>query len=134
MRELELVLGLFVAGVILAAAARRVGALSSIPGGRRCAAGVSSRRVLVQHPLELALALFVAPVLLDAAYDASQPFIVTLCGLLFYRAALRHTGLDRIDTAIAPPVAILRTNSSEKDANFDCPIAIQKHLEMPGRR
>src|SRR6202008_1876868 len=32
---------------------------------------VSSRRALVQRPPELALALFVAPVLLDAAYDAS---------------------------------------------------------------
>src|SRR6202008_1605678 len=32
---------------------------------------VSSRRALVQRPPDLALALFVAPVLLDAAYDAS---------------------------------------------------------------
>ena len=72
MRELELVLGLFVAGVILAAAARRVGASYPVflaVGGALLAflPGAPSFSV----PPELALALFVAPVLLDAAYDAS---------------------------------------------------------------
>jgi len=72
MRELELVLGLFVAGVILAAAARRVGAPYPVflaVGGALLAflPGAPSFSV----PPELALALFVAPVLLDAAYDAS---------------------------------------------------------------
>jgi monovalent cation/hydrogen antiporter len=72
MRELEELLGLFIAAVILAAAARRVGApypvflalggalLASLPIG-----------LSFTLPPELALALFVAPVLLDAAYDAS---------------------------------------------------------------
>jgi monovalent cation/hydrogen antiporter len=72
MRDLELVLALFVAGVILAAAARRVGAPYPVflaVGGALLAflPGVPSFSV----PPELALALFVAPVLLDAAYDAS---------------------------------------------------------------
>src|SRR5262245_18810295 len=72
MRELELVLGLFVAGVILAAAARRAGAPYPVflaVGGALLAflPGAPSFSV----PPELALALFVAPVLLDAAYDAS---------------------------------------------------------------
>ena len=72
MRELELVLGLFVAGVILAAAARRVGAPYPVflaVGGALLAflPGAPSFSV----PPELALELFVAPVLLDAAYDAS---------------------------------------------------------------
>jgi monovalent cation/hydrogen antiporter len=72
MRELELVLGLFVAGVILAAAARRVGAPYPVflaLGGALLAflPGAPSFSI----PPELALALFVAPVLLDAAYDAS---------------------------------------------------------------
>lgn len=72
MDEFEQVLVLFVAAVFLAAAARRVGApypvflaiggalLAFVPG--------------VPHPTlppELVLALFVAPVLLDAAFDAS---------------------------------------------------------------
>src|SRR5262249_20385796 len=72
MREPELVLGVFVAGVILAAAARRVGAAYPVflaVGGALLAflPGAPSFSV----PPELALALFVAPVLLDAAYDAS---------------------------------------------------------------
>src|SRR5262245_63289875 len=72
MRELEVLVGLVVAGVALAAAARRVGApypaflavggaaLAFIPGAPT-----------FSIPPELALAIFIAPVLLDAAYDAS---------------------------------------------------------------
>src|SRR4030095_10814452 len=72
MKELEELLGLFVAAVILAAVARRVGApypvflalggalLAFIPGAPS-----------ISVPPELMLALFVAPVLLDAAYDTS---------------------------------------------------------------
>src|SRR5213596_2434548 len=72
MEELEVLVGLILAAVILAAAARRVGApypvflalggaiLGFVPGA-------PSFTVLP----ELALALFVAPVLLDAAYDTS---------------------------------------------------------------
>jgi monovalent cation/hydrogen antiporter len=72
MRELELVLSLFVAGVILAAAARRVGAPYPVflaVGGALLAFLPGAPPFSV--PPELALALFVAPVLLDAAYDAS---------------------------------------------------------------
>ena len=72
MAELEQLLGLFVAAVMLAAAARHVGApypvflavggvlLAFLPGPP-----------VLSVPPELALALFVAPVLLDAAYDTS---------------------------------------------------------------
>jgi Na+/H+ antiporter len=72
MRELETLVGLVLAAVILAAAARRVGApypaflalggaiLAFVPGAPSFTV-----------PPELALALFVAPVLLDAAFDAS---------------------------------------------------------------
>src|SRR5829696_4010167 len=72
MRQLEKLLGLFVAALILAAAARRVGAPYPVflaLGGALLAflPGAPSFAV----PPELALAIFVAPVLLDAAYDAS---------------------------------------------------------------
>jgi CPA1 family monovalent cation:H+ antiporter len=72
MKELELFVGLVLAAVLLAAAARRVGApypvflalggaiLAFVPGAPR----------FTLLP-EVALALFVAPILLDAAYDAS---------------------------------------------------------------
>src|SRR3979409_2497265 len=72
MRDLEQLLVLFVAAVILAAVARRVGA----PYPVFLALGGALLRSLPGPPLftlppELVLALFVAPVLLDAAYDTS---------------------------------------------------------------
>jgi NhaP-type Na+/H+ or K+/H+ antiporter len=72
MRELEVLLGLILAATLLAAAARRVGAPYPVflaLGGALLAfvPGAPSFTVLP----ELALALFLAPVLLDAAYDAS---------------------------------------------------------------
>jgi len=72
MRELEGLIGLVLAAVILAAAARRVGAPYPVflaLGGALLAFLPGSPSFIV--PPELALAIFVAPVLLDAAYDAS---------------------------------------------------------------
>jgi CPA1 family monovalent cation:H+ antiporter len=73
MREFELLLGLFVAAVVLAAAARRVGApypvFLAVGGAALALLPVAPSFTL---PPELALALFVAPVLLDAAYDTSM--------------------------------------------------------------
>ena len=72
MRELEQILALFVAAVVLAAAARRVGAPYPVflaIGGALLALLPSGSQFTL--PPELALALFVAPVLLDAAYDTS---------------------------------------------------------------
>ena len=72
MGELEQLLLLFVAAVILAAAARRVGAPYPVflaLGGALLAFLPAAPSFTL--PPELALALFVAPVLLDAAYDAS---------------------------------------------------------------
>ena len=72
MGELEQLLILFVAAVILAAAARRVGAPYPVflaLGGALLAFLPAAPSFTL--PPELALALFVAPVLLDAAYDAS---------------------------------------------------------------
>ena len=72
MRELEGLLGLVLAAATLAALARRVGAPYPVflaIGGALLAfvPGIPTFAV----PPELALALFIAPVLLDAAYDAS---------------------------------------------------------------
>src|ERR687887_1909714 len=72
MEALEQLLALFVAAMVLAALARHVGAPYPVflaLGGALLAflPGAPSFTV----PPELALALFVAPVLLDAAYDAS---------------------------------------------------------------
>ena len=72
MGELEQLLVLFVAAVVLAAGARRVGAPYPVflaLGGAALAFLPSAPSFTL--PPELALALFVAPVLLDAAFDAS---------------------------------------------------------------
>jgi CPA1 family monovalent cation:H+ antiporter len=72
MRELEALIGLVLAAVLLAAAARRVGAPYPVflaIGGAILAFIPGAPRFTVLP--ELALALFVAPILLDAAYDAS---------------------------------------------------------------
>jgi CPA1 family monovalent cation:H+ antiporter len=72
MRELEQLLVLFVAAVVLAAAARRAGAPYPVflaLGGALLAFFPAAPPFTL--PPELALALFVAPILLDAAYDAS---------------------------------------------------------------
>src|SRR5215218_3795639 len=72
MGVLEQLLGLFVAAVVLAAGARRVGApypvFLALGGALLALVPLGPALTL---PPELALALFVAPVLLDAAYDAS---------------------------------------------------------------
>lgn len=72
MRELEQILVLFVAAVALAGAARRAGApypvFLAIGGALLALLPTGASFTL---PPELALALFVAPVLLDAAYDTS---------------------------------------------------------------
>jgi monovalent cation/hydrogen antiporter len=72
MRQFEQLLLLFLAAVILAAGARRVGAPYPVflaLGGALLAFVPGAPSFTV--PPELALALFIAPVLLDAAYDAS---------------------------------------------------------------
>src|SRR5262245_38890692 len=72
MRELEVLIALLVAGLVLAAAARRVGAPYPVflaVGGATLAFIPGAPTFTI--PPELALAIFIAPVLLDAAYDAS---------------------------------------------------------------
>src|SRR5687768_5145926 len=73
MEVFEIVIALLLGGVILAAIARRIAtpypALVAIAGA--ALAFVPGIPEVILDP-ELALALFVAPVLLDAAFDASQ--------------------------------------------------------------
>src|SRR5213594_3219392 len=72
MRELEALLSMVLAAVILAVLARRIGAPYPVflaLGGALLAFVPGAPSFTV--PPELALALFVAPVLLDAAYDTS---------------------------------------------------------------
>src|SRR5256885_1357700 len=72
MRELEVLLGMVLAAALLAALARRLGAPYPVflALGGAVLAFIPGAPSLTVRP-ELALALFVAPVLLDAAYDTS---------------------------------------------------------------
>src|SRR4051812_38308726 len=110
MTELERLLVLFVAAVILAGAARRVGApypvflavggalLAIVPAGASFAL-----------PPELALALFVAPVLLDAAYDTSLRDLKNnwrhVAGLVVVSVGLTTVAVAAVTRALMPEVA-----------------------------
>src|SRR4051794_10817593 len=72
MSEFEALVGLLLAAIVVAAVARKVGAPypAFLALGGAVLAFVPGVPALAVEP-HLALALFVAPVLLDAAYDAS---------------------------------------------------------------
>ena len=72
MREFEILLGVLLAATVLTALARRAGAPYPVflALGGAILAFVPGVPTFTVRP-ELALALFVAPILLDAAYDAS---------------------------------------------------------------
>src|SRR5258705_1808462 len=130
MGEFEQLLGLFVAAVVLAAAARRVGAPYPVflaLGGALIAflPGAPS----ITFPPELALPLFVAPILLDAAYDTSLRDLrdnwAPVTGLVIFAVGLTtaavavvvHTFIPTIPWAaaialgaiVAPPDAVAAT-------------------------
>src|SRR4051812_4411148 len=110
MRELEQVLALFVAAVILAGTARRVGApypvFLAIGGGLLAFVPVGGGFTL---PPELALALFVAPVLLDAAYDASLRDLkdnwVPVTSLVVFAVGLTTLAVAVVVRALIPDLA-----------------------------
>lgn len=107
MRELEHILALFAAAVVLAAAARRAGApypvflaiggalLAFIPGAPSPAL-----------PPELVLALFVAPILVDAGYDASLRDLrdnwAPLVGLVIVAVGLTTAAVAVVAHALVP--------------------------------
>jgi Na+/H+ antiporter len=110
MSELEGLIVLIVAAVILAAAARRVGAPYPVflaAGGALLAfiPGVPSLAV----PPELALALFLAPVLLDAAYDASPRDLrdnwAPVTSLVVFAVALTTIAVAVVVRALIPQMS-----------------------------
>src|SRR5919205_299475 len=107
MRELEQLLGLFVAAVVLAAAARRVGAPYPVflaLGGAILAFVPGAPSFTV--PPELALALFIAPILLDAAYDASPRDLkdnwAPLMGLVVFAVGLTTAAVAIVARTLLP--------------------------------
>ena len=107
MREFEALLSLVLAAVILAALARRAGAPYPVflaLGGALLAflPGVPS----FTFPPELALALFIAPVLLDAAYDASPRDLkdnwAPLTGLVVFAVGLTTAAVAAVARTLLP--------------------------------
>jgi Na+/H+ antiporter len=107
MRELEALVGLVLAAILLAAAARRVGAPYPVflaIGGAILAfvPGAPSFTVLP----ELALALFVAPVLLDAAYDTSPRDLkdnwAPVTGLVVFAVGLTTIAVAAVARTLMP--------------------------------
>ena len=109
MEELEILIGLVLAATILAAVARRVGAPYPVflaLGGATLAfvPGAPSFTILP----ELALALFVAPVLLDAAFDASPRDLrdnwSPVIGLVVFAVGLTTIAVAAVTRALMPAV------------------------------
>src|SRR2546423_4033693 len=107
MRELEEILALVLAAVSLAALARRVGAPYPVflaIGGALLAFLPGAPEFSV--PPELALALFVAPVLLDAAYDASLRDLkdnwLPVTGLVVFAVGLTTAAVAIVAHALLP--------------------------------
>ena len=110
MRELEAILALVLAAVVLAAAARRVGAPYPVflaLGGAVLAFVPGTPSFMV--PPELALALFVAPVLLDAAYDASPRDLkdnwAPVTGLVVFAVGLTTVAVAVVARTLVPTMA-----------------------------
>ena len=107
MQELEQILALFVAAVMLAArraaSARRI--RCSWRSAARCSRSCPARR-RSRVPPELALALFVAPVLLDAAYDTSLRDLrdnwAPVTGLVVFAVGLTTAAVAVVARALVP--------------------------------
>ena len=141
MRELEQVLGLFVAAVLLAAGARRAGApypvFLALGGAFLAFLPIGAPFSL---PAELALALFVAPVLLDAAYDASVRDLkdnwVPVTGLVIVAVGLTTAAVAIVTRALIPavpwaPAIALGAIVAPPDAV--AATAVLRHLRPPHR-
>src|SRR4029434_7520785 len=110
MRELETLLVLVLVAVILAALARRVGAPYPVflALGGTLLALLPGAPSLAVHP-ELALALFIAPVLLDAAYDASLRDLkdnwARIASLVVVAVALTTAAVALVVRALLPDIS-----------------------------
>src|SRR5215510_12277757 len=107
MRELETLIGLILAAVMLAAAARRVGAPYPVflaIGGALLALLPGAPSFTL--PPELVLALFVAPILVDAGYDASLRDLrdnwAPLLGLVVFAVVLTTVAVAIVARALVP--------------------------------
>ena len=141
MADLEQLIALFVAAVLLAAAARRVGAPYPVflALGGAVLAFVPGAPQFTVRP-ELALALFIAPVLLDAAYDASPRDLrdnwIPVTGLVVFAVGLTTAAVAVIARTLVPelpwaPAIVLGAVVAPPDAA--AATAVLRHLRPPRR-
>ena len=141
MRELEGLLALVLAAVTLAAVARRVGAPYPVflaLGGALLAFLPGAPSLTV--PAELALAIFVAPILLDAAYDASPRDLrdnwAPVTGLVVFAVGLTTAAVAVVARMLIPempwaPAIALGAVVAPPDAA--AATAVLRHLRPPQR-
>ena len=141
MTELEQLLALFLAAVLLAAGARRVGAPYPVflaVGGALLAFVPGAPQFTVRP--ELALALFIAPILLDAAYDASPRDLrdnwLPLTSLVVFAVVLTTLAVAWVARALVPdmpwaPAIVLGAVVAPPDAAAATAVLRQLH---PPRR
>ena len=141
MAELEQLLALFLAAVLLAAGARRVGAPYPVflaVGGALLAFVPGAPEFTV--PPELALALFIAPILLDAAYDASPRDLrdnwLPLTSLVVFAVVLTTLAVAWVVRALVPgmpwaPAIVLGAVVAPPDAA--AATAVLRQLRPPRR-
>ena len=141
MGALEQLLALFLAAVLLAAAARRVGAPYPVflALGGAVLAFVPGAPQFTVRP-ELALALFIAPVLLDAAYDASPRDLrdnwLPVTGLVVFAVGLTTVAVAVVARTLVPelpwaPAIVLGAVVAPPDAA--AATAVLRHLRPPRR-
>src|SRR5882762_1799867 len=141
MRELEALVGLVLAAILLAATARRVGAPYPVflAFGGAILAFVPGAPTFTVLP-ELALALFVAPVLLDAAYDMSPRDLrdnwAPVTGLVVFAVGLTTIAVAVVARTLMPsiqwaPAIALGAIVAPPDAA--AATAVLRHLRPPHR-
>ncbi len=137
----EIVIALLLGGAGLAAVARRIGtpypALVALAGAGL--AVIPGTPMLVLNP-ELALALFVAPVLLDAAFDASQRDLRanwrTVAGLALGAVALTVVAVALVARALVPEMpwsAAVALGAIVAPPDAAAATAVLKQLRPPHR-
>jgi monovalent cation/hydrogen antiporter len=141
MSEFEALVGLLLAAVILAGVARRVG----VPYPAFLALGGALLAFLPGVPVpviepRLALALFVAPVLLDAAYDASPRDLkdnwVPVASLVLIGVGLTTATVAYLARALVPSIpwpAAIALGAIVSPPDATAATAILRHVRPPHR-
>jgi CPA1 family monovalent cation:H+ antiporter len=141
MNEFEALVGLLLAAIILAAVARRVGAPypAFLALGGAVLAFLPGAPAFAIEP-RLALALFVAPILLDAAYDTSPRDLkdvwVPVASLVLVSVGLTTVAVAWVVHALAPAIpwaAAIALGAIVAPPDAAAAMAVLRHVRPPHR-